>query len=299
MSMGSLGDRDWNEESHFVTKTRDVRNLGGKIWFLLRGGDFCLRNENVMAKSQQFLLSVAGLVLGVSNVQAGTIDPGQADWYKKYKKQQNAPAPENMLLNEDKEPELKSGFVDLFNGTDLSGWTTKGGDAKFEVKGGMIVGTAVPNTPSTYLCTEKDDYKDFVFTCEMKWEKDLNSGVMFRAKVRAKGGNDEVYGPQAEMEGVKNDRGWSGGVYGQSCGGYFYPVWLKEHAKARVAIKKEGWNRITIESKGKVVKTWLNGVPVSHWVGDGTYDKGFFGLQVHKAKTGEVLFKSLRVKELK
>lgn len=252
-----------------------------------------------MAKSQQFLLSVAGLVLGFSNVQAGTIDPSQADWYQKYKKQENAPDPAKMLLNEDKEPELKSGFMDLFNGRDLSGWTTKGGQAKFEVKDGVIVGKAVPKTPSTYLCTEKSDYKDFVFTCEMKWEEDMNSGVMFRAKVRKKGEQEEVYGPQAEMEGVGKDRGWSGGVYGQSCGGYFYPVWLKEHAKARAAIKKEGWNRLTIETKGKVVKTWLNGVPVAHWVGEGTYDKGFLGLQVHKAKKGEVHFRNLRVKELK
>jgi len=252
-----------------------------------------------MAKSQQFLLSVASFVIGASSISGDTIDSSQAEWYRKYKKQENAPDPAKMLLNEDKEPELKSGFVDLFNGKNLSGWTAKGGKADFEVKDGIIVGTAVPKTPSTYLCTEKNDYRDFVFTCEMKWEEDLNSGVMFRAQVRKKGGHQEVFGPQAEMEGIKNDRGWSGGVYGQSCGGYFYPVWLKAHKKARTAIKKEGWNRLTVEARGKVVKTWLNGVPVAHWVGDGTYEKGFLGLQVHKAKTGRVLFKNLRIKELK
>lgn len=252
-----------------------------------------------MAISQQLLLSVASFVFGVSSLQAGTIDPSQSDWYQRYKKQENAPEPAKMLLNEDKEPELKEGFVNLFNGKDLSGWTTRGGKAKFEAKDGMIVGTAVPDTPSTYLCTDKADYEDFVFSCEMKWEEDLNSGVMFRARVRKKGEHQEVFGPQAEMEGIKKDRGWSGGIYGQSCGGYFYPVWLKEHAKARSAMKTEGWNRLTIEARGKVVKTWLNGVPVSHWVGDGTYDKGFLGLQVHKAKKGQVLFRNLRVKELK
>ena len=237
-------------------------------------------------------------VLATVAVSAGTIAEAQSDWYKKYKKQANAPDPAKMLLNEDKEPALKEGFVDLFNGKDLTGWSSKGGQASFEAKDGMIVGTAVPGTPSTYLCTDKVTFSDFVFTCDMKWVENLNSGVMFRAADREKGNHVEVYGPQVEMEGFGKDRFWSGGVYGQSCGGYFYPLWLKEHEAARGAFQKEGWNRVTIEAKGKVVKTWVNGVPAAHWVGDGTYAKGFFGLQVHKAKTGKVLFRNLRVKEL-
>ena len=238
------------------------------------------------------------VLLGSITVNAGTIDPGQKDWYERYKTQENVPKPGAMLLNEDKEPELKEGFADLFNGKDLTGWAPKGGKATFEVKDGVIVGTAVPGTPSTYLCTERSDFTDFVFTCELKWDVDLNSGVMFRAAVRKQGEIEDVYGPQAEMEGISGDRFWSGGIYGQSCGGYFYPLWLKEHEAARAALKPEDWNRITIEAKGKVVKTWLNGVPAAHWVGDGTYSKGFFGLQVHKANKGKVLFRGIRVKEL-
>ena len=161
----------------------------------------------------------------------------------------------------------------------------------------MIVGTCVPGTPSTYLCTDKADFTDFVFTCELKWEVNLNSGVMFRAAAREKKDRIEVYGPQAEMEGIEGDRGWSGGVYGQSCGGYFYPLWLKEHQAIRRAIDPTGWNRLTIQAQGNVVKTWVNGIPAAHWVDDGTYGKGFFGLQVHKAKAGKVLFRNLRIKE--
>jgi len=125
-------------------------------------------------------------ILGAMTAGAGEVDPNQADWHKKYKQQENAPDPAKMLLNEDKEPALKDGFVDLFNGKDLTGWTPKGGTAKFEVKDGMIVGTVVKDSPSTYLSTDKADYTDFVFTCEIKWEIDLNSGVMFRAAVRKK-----------------------------------------------------------------------------------------------------------------
>ena len=247
----------------------------------------------------KLIIALAGVssLLGGMTAGAGTLDPSQGDWHEKYKKQKNAPKAEEMLLNEDKEPNLGDGSVELFNGKDLSGWTPKGGNATFEVKDGVIVGTCVPGTPSTYLCTDKADFTDFVFTCELKWEVNLNSGVMFRAAAREKKDRIEVYGPQAEMEGIEGDRGWSGGVYGQSCGGYFYPLWLKEHQAIRRAIDPTGWNRLTIQAQGNVVKTWVNGIPAAHWVDDGTYGKGFFGLQVHKAKAGKVLFRNLRIKE--
>jgi hypothetical protein len=239
------------------------------------------------------LFAVSGLADG------GTVDPGQGAWYEKYKNQENAPKPGEMLLNTDKEPDLTKGFQDLFNGKDLTGWSPKGGDCKFEAKDGLLIGTCVPDSPSTYLSSDRADFSDFIFTCEMKWEADGNSGVMFRAQAKPGKNGETVFGPQAEMEGITGDRYWNGGIYGQSCGGYFYPVWLKEHAEARAALNRTGWNRLTISAKGNVVKTWVNGVPVAHWIDDGTYNKGFFGLQIHKGQKGTVLWKGIRVKELK
>ncbi|MGB0144845.1 MAG: 3-keto-disaccharide hydrolase, partial [Akkermansiaceae bacterium] len=235
------------------------------------------------------MMAVFGQVMG------GEIDPSQKPWLAKYQKQENAPKADEMLLNTEAEPNLKTGFVSLLNGKDLSNWELHGGEQMFEFRDDMIIGTCVPGKNSGYLSTKKRDFTDFVFTCEMKWEEDINSGVMFRAQLDEKG---KVFGPQAEMEGITNKRGWSGGVYGQSCGGYWYPLWLKEHAKVRGSLNKKGWNRVTVMAKGKTVKTWLNGVPAAHWVGDGTYAKGYFGLQVHKAKSGKVLWRDLRVKEL-
>lgn len=246
----------------------------------------------------QKILVAFGILLFAASSFAGTLDPTQQAWYEKYKKQENAPAPADMLLNTDPEPALTEGFTPLFNGKDLTGWTRKGGECKFEVKDGILVGTCVPDTPSTYLSTEKADYTDFVFSCEMKWEADGNSGVMFRAQSKPGKDGETVFGPQAEMEGITGDRLWSGGIYGQSCGGYFYPLWLKEHKEARGALDREGWNRLTIKAKGNVVQTWVNGVPAAQWVDDGTYAKGFFGLQIHKGKKGTVLWKNLQVKEL-
>lgn len=231
--------------------------------------------------------------------QKQVVDSQQSEWYAKYKTQENVPKPEAMLLNTDPEPSLTEGFMSLFNGKDLSGWSPKGGTCKFEAKDGLLIGTCVPGSNSTYLCTDRTDFTDFIFTCEMKWEVSGNSGVMFRAQVKEDAKGETVFGPQAEMEGTEGDRGWSGGIYGQSCGGYFYPLWLEQHKEVRAALNKEGWNRVTILAKGNVVKTWLNGVPAAHWLDDGTYAKGFFGLQIHKGNEGTVLWKDIRVRELK
>ncbi len=117
---------------------------------------------------------------------------------------------------------------------------------------------------------------------------------------RDHGGKDKetVFGPQAEMEAFSKKRYWSGGIYGQSAGGWIYPMWLDAHEEARKSMKKNGWNRITIEAKGDTIKTWLNGIPAAHWKTQ-EYKQGFFSLQIHSGKEGEVHFRNLRVKELK
>jgi len=232
---------------------------------------------------------------GFINVSAGELDASQARWLKHYEKQANLPKPAAMLVNTNAEPDLNDGFVALFNGSDLTGWVSRGGTSKFAVKEGCIVGTCVADVPSTYLCTERSDYRDFVFTAETKMEVEINSGIMFRANLTGAQTNT-VTGPQVEMEPLSQDREWSGGIYGQDCGGWFYPVWLKEHAAARQA-QTSGWNRITIEARGDTVKTWLNGVPVAHWKSD-KFHAGCFGLQIHKAKQGVVLWRKVKLKEL-
>ena len=48
-----------------------------------------------------------------------------------------------------------AGMVPLFNGKDLTGFTQKGGVAKYDVKDGVLIGTSVPDTPNSFMCTEK------------------------------------------------------------------------------------------------------------------------------------------------
>lgn len=245
---------------------------------------------------KMYIIAVA-LLSALCCSQANQVSESQQQYIKKYEKQKTVPQPEEMLLNTDTEPALDEGFTALFNGKDLTGWTPKGGTHTFEAKDGMIVGTCVPDSPNTFHSTEKD-FSNFIFTCEMKWVVDGNSGVMIRARTRQEeNGRTRVYGPQVEMEGINNDRGWSGGIYGEAVGGWFYPLWLDAHAEVRKALKKDDWNRLTIKADGETIKTWLNGVPAAHWK-TSEYMTGFIGLQVHSGKQGTIQWRNVKIKEL-
>ena len=91
------------------------------------------------------------IALFSSSLFANSVSESQSKWYNKYKKQANVPKIEDMLINTESEPDLKTGFVDLYNKKDLNGWTPLGGYCKFEANGDLITGTCVPKSPSTYF----------------------------------------------------------------------------------------------------------------------------------------------------
>jgi hypothetical protein len=218
-----------------------------------------------------------------------------------------APAP---ARSDDKPGE---GWKDLFNGKDLTGWVQRGGKAKYRAEDGQIVGTSVPNTPNSFLCTEKD-YGDFVLELEFKVDPRLNSGVQVRSQFvpegetvksagkTIKGGKGgRVFGYQVEIDpDIKRGRLWTGGIYDEARRGWLYD--LKENEKARKAFKPGEWNRLKVECRGHSIKTWLNGVPAAD-LKDSETPSGFIGLQVHgvgkREDPLEVRFRKIRIKELK
>ena len=161
------------------------------------------------------------------------------------------------------------GRVSLFNGKDLDGWVRRGGKAKYRAEGGEIVGTSVPNTGNSFLCTKRD-YADFILELEFKVDPDLNSGVQIRSecfdrpKTVELGGKKykiaagRVHGYQVEID--PSPRAYTGGIYDEG---------------------RRGWLQ---DLKDSVTPT------------------GFIGLQVHAVKKDtplEVRFRNLRIKELK
>jgi len=190
----------------------------------------------------------------------------------------------------------EEGFVPLFDGKTLDGWTQKGGKAKYEAVDGMIVGSSVPNTPNSFLCTEKR-YRDFVLELEFKVDPTLNSGIQIRSNSLPDYKNGRVHGYQVEID--PSARAWSGGIYDEGRRGWLAP--LKDKPEARAAFKQNDWNHYRIEAIGDSIKTWINGVPAADLHDDMTAE-GFIALQVHgvgkRIEPLTVRWRNLRIKEI-
>ena len=61
----------------------------------------------------------------------------------------------------------EAGWVSLFNGKDLSGWSIKSGKATYKVEGDAIVGTTEKGSPNTFLVSDKQ-YANFEIQFDVK-----------------------------------------------------------------------------------------------------------------------------------
>ncbi|HQH41676.1 MAG TPA: DUF1080 domain-containing protein, partial [Bacteroidales bacterium] len=111
----------------------------------------------------------------------------------------------------------KTGWYQLFNGKDLSGWVQKNGTAEFKVDNGEIVGTTVPKSPNSFLCTEKE-FDNFILELEFKVDSQLNSGVQIRSISSPLIMNGRVHGYQVEID--PSSRAWTGGIYDEARRGW-------------------------------------------------------------------------------
>jgi hypothetical protein len=201
------------------------------------------------------------------------------------------------------------GWVSLFNGKNLDGWVQRGGKASYKAENKEIVGSSVPNTGNSFLCTAKD-YANFILELEFKVDPTLNSGVQIRSHCydkpttvewngkKIKIPADRVHGYQVEID--PSARAWTAGIYDEGRRGWLND--LKNNEPARKAFKQNEWNKFHIECRGDSIKTSLNGVPAAD-LKDAMTPSGFIGLQVHgvgkRAEPLVVRFRNLRIKELK
>ncbi len=211
---------------------------------------------------------------------------------------------------------------DLFNGRDFAGWVKRGGNATYTIEGGEIVGTSVPDTPNTFLCTERT-YGDFILEYDFKVDSRLNSGVQIRSLVYQQPTRFEwagktydipagrVHGYQVEIDpDVKRKRLWSAGVYDEGRRGWLFPSGGVESAEAKafseqgLRIFKAGdWNHVRVEAVGDSIRTWLNGTPCAD-IRDAATARGFIALQVHgigkdESRSGtQVRWRNLKITDL-
>jgi hypothetical protein len=222
-----------------------------------------------------------------------------------------------------KPAESKRGWVDLFNGKDLTGWTQKTGNATYFVEDGCIVGQMhVPGGgTNSFLFTTKN-YDNFIVELDFKADPRVNSGLQIRSAYADQPVTTEwqgktikvpagyVYGYQVEIDTDLKGKTFTGGIYDEHRRGrYLYPDdgATGPHGQAftkvnRRITKPDDWNHLRVVAVGDHIKTYLNGVLRAD-LHDSMTAKGFFGLQVHnsneKSSDGaQVRFKNIRMKKL-
>ncbi len=102
------------------------------------------------------------------------------------------------------------GWIPLFNGRDLTGWTKAGkGSGKWQVVGGVLSST--PGSGECYLSTERDDFADFHLRVEAKVDDGGNGGVLFRCQKNA----PIVWqaGYEAQINSTQSDSQKTGSLY--------------------------------------------------------------------------------------
>mgnify|MGYP000687022238 CR=1 FL=1 len=211
----------------------------------------------------------------------------------------------------------EEGFVSLFDGKTLEGWTVhclpkdrELAKRAWTVDRGAILANTMGRMDHFYiLLATNREYADFVLRLRFQVERGVtgNSGIQIRSRYNAATGWME--GPQIDID-PPNPRGTTGKLWNEGPGPH---RWLSNepvpNAAFRYADEGDGWNELEITAQGTRIRSVLNGVVVVDYDGKGVLDddlhrkhnvgmKGFIGLQIHANDELKLRFKDIRIKEL-
>lgn len=192
-------------------------------------------------------------------------------------------------------PDLNGeGWVSLFDGITLDGWTQRNGTATYRVENAAIVGKTAEGSPNSFLCTNSD-YTNFELTFEVNVDEGLNSGVQIRSLSKAEFKNGRVHGPQVEIETAPGESGY---IYSEGTS----RDWITKERPIKDAYKNGQWNRYIVRARGDRIQTWVNGQSIADIRDPESSQQGFIGLQVHgiKKDTGpfQVRWRDIRIRKL-
>lgn len=193
----------------------------------------------------------------------------------------------------------EDGFVSLFDGKTLKGWTLIGGKGPgYVVQDGILV---CPADGGGNLYTEKE-YSDFVLRFEYKLSPGGNNGLGVRAPLK---GDAAYSGMELQLLDDGHEK-YKGRLKPEQHTGSIYDV-----IPARSGYQKPAgeWNEEEVIAKGSKIQVKLNGVIIIHadldTVQEAAVLKRHYGL---KNKTGHigflghgtlVEFRNIRIQELK
>jgi hypothetical protein len=191
---------------------------------------------------------------------------------------------------DEKKEEKKDGWVQLFNGKDLTGWKVyPKGTGNWKVEDGVIIGSG----KASHLFTERGDYKNFHFKVEAMINDKGNSGQYFRTKF----GPGFPRGYEAQINATHGDKVKTGSLYPDYREKHLQGV--KENIILEAPHKPDEWFTQEVICKGPNITILVNGKKTVEFK-DPKYDdykEGHFALQQHDPGS-VVKFRKIEVKEL-
>lgn len=210
----------------------------------------------------------------------------------------------------------EEGFVSLFNGKDLTGWS--GDQRLWSVENGEIVGQtdadAKKIVKNTFLVSDKS-FANFVLRFDFKITNPGNSGLQYRSWTIKDETPFRLGGYQGDFDGGAT---YSGIVYGEGFRGILAErgkkcrigddhksVTVEEFAKnedLKKEVKIEDWNSYEIIADGFHFEHKINGKTTAILDDDDIQTRradGVLGIQLHVGPPMKVQIKNIRMKEMK
>ncbi len=175
-------------------------------------------------------------------------------------------------------PEPSTGWVALFDGKTLSGWTTADGTTgRWAVEDGAIHGSG----PASHLFSPRGDYKNFRYKAEIKIADKANSGMYFRTRK----GPGFPNGYEAQVNSTGADPVKTGSLYG------FVKV-------LKILVPPDTWFTQEVEVVGNHIIIKVNGETTVDFVdAKDTHKQGHFAFQQHDPGS-QVWVRKVEVMEL-
>jgi hypothetical protein len=184
--------------------------------------------------------------------------------------------------------DTEDGFVSLFDGRSLAGWTIREGPASaFYVKDGAIVVHEGSNFP-TWLRSEKQ-YENFDFRCDFFIQGWMNSGIFLHAPEH---GRNTWIGMKVNLFHKQDEH-----LLPESIGSIFPLI-----APLKVNVRNKGeWNQMRVLMDWPRLQVWINGELVQDLDVESVPDlryrlrRGYLGIE---SLAYPIRFRNLRIKEL-
>jgi len=217
-----------------------------------------------------------------------------------------------------------TGFVSIFDGKTLNGWT--GDPVYWRVENGNLVGEITATTllkTNSFIVWQGGQPGDFELKLEVRISKDGNSGINYRSIVFPDVPN-ALQGYQADIDGMIRYTGQNYEERGRTTLAYRGEIAvietgdLKDNVKnnawtlrkvtgslgssdsLKALIKFEDWNAVHIIAKGNRLQHFVNGVLMSDVTDNDPINgkaKGLLGVQVHVGPPMKVEYRNIEIRQ--